>query len=139
METGTSGSGWGLTILRIVVGVVFAMHGGQKFSMGFRGVAGFFGGAGIPFPMASAVVVTLLEFFGGLALIAGLFTRWVSLLIAFEMFVAILKIHLRGGFFLPAGFEYALTMFAANLALVLSGAGRASLDGLRSQGAAGKR
>lgn len=133
METGTSGSGWGLTILRIVIGVVFMMHGGQKFSMGFRGVAGFFGNAGIPFPMASAVVVTLLEFFGGLALVAGLFTRWVSLLIAIEMLVAIIKVHLRGGFFLPAGFEYALTMFAANLSLVLSGAGRASVDEWRSR------
>ena len=132
MESGTSQSGWGLAILRMAVGVVFLMHGWQKFSWGFQNVADFMGKAGIPFPMASAVVVTLVEFFGGVALVVGLFTRWVSLLIAFEMLVAIFKVHLRGGFFLPAGFEYALTLFAANAALLLSGGGRASLDGWRS-------
>ena len=52
----------GLTILRITVGIVFLVHGYQKlFHMGFHGVAGMFGHMGIPLPMISAVVVTLVE------------------------------------------------------------------------------
>jgi uncharacterized membrane protein YhdT len=57
---------WGLTILRVVVGIVFLVHGYQKlFHMGFHGVAGFFGHLGIPLPMVFAVIVTLVEFVGG--------------------------------------------------------------------------
>ena len=61
--------GWGITILRAVVGSVFVMHGGQKlFSYGFRGVAQFLGHAGVPASMLSGVVVTAVECLGGLAL-----------------------------------------------------------------------
>ncbi len=123
---------WGITILRLVVGVVFAAHGGQKlFMAGFAGVAAFMGKVGIPFPMLAAVVVTLVEFLGGLALVLGVFTRWAALLLAIDMLVALLTVHLRGGFFLPAGVEFVLTLLAANIALAALGSGRASVDGVR--------
>ena len=73
------------------------------------------------------MVVTLVEFFGGLALVLGLFTRWAAVLIACDMLVAVTVVHLRGGFFLPKGFEYALTMLAASIALALAGPGAAAL------------
>lgn len=121
-------SGWGLTILRVVVGIVFAMHGGQKlFVNGIQHVSSMFAGLGIPIPMVSAVVVSLVEFLGGIALILGIVTRWAALLIAIDMVVAILKVHLPHGFFYP-GVEYVLTLLAANLALVLSGPGAAALE-----------
>lgn len=120
---------WGLTILRVVVGIVFAAHGGQKlFVYGFHGVTGSFTKMGIPLPAVSAIVVTLVEFLGGIALIAGLFTRWAAILLAINMSVAVLKVHARNGFFLPGGFEYALTLLAANVALALTGPGAAALD-----------
>jgi len=122
-------SGWELTILRVVVGIVFAMHGGQKiFVIGIQHVAGMFGSLGIPLPITSAVVVSLVEFLGGIALILGLATRWAALLIAIDMAVAVLKVHLPHGFFGPGGFEYPLTLLAANLALVLSGPGAAAME-----------
>lgn len=118
----------GLTILRIVVGIVFLVHGYQKlFHMGFHGVAGFFGHAGIPWPMVSAVVVTLVEFVGGIALIAGLGVRIAAALLAVDMIVAILVVHLKHGFFNPMGFEFPLTLLAATLCLGLSGGGMFSL------------
>ena len=121
-------SSWGLTFLRIAVGVVFLMHGGQKlFVLGLHGVAGMLGGMGLPLPMVSATVLTLVEFLGGLALILGIFTRYAALLIAFAMLVAILLVHLKGGFFLPRGFEYPLVLLAANLTLALSGPGALAL------------
>ena len=118
----------GLTILRIVVGVVFMFHGYQKlFKMGFHAVAGFFAHSGIPLPMASAVVVTLVEFVDGILLIAGVGTRVAAALLAVDMIVAILVVHAKHGFFAPMGFEFPLTLLAACLCLVLSGGGMLAL------------
>lgn len=105
------------------------VHGGQKlFVFGFGGVAGFMGQVGIPAPMLAAVVATAVEFLGGLALLLGLFTRWTAILLAIEMLVAILVVHLKAGFFLPDGYEFALTLLGATVALALLGSGEASLE-----------
>jgi len=119
----------GLTILRITVGIVFLVHGYQKlFHMGFHGVAGMFGHMGIPLPMVSAVVVTLVEFVGGILLIAGVVTRVAAALLAVDMAVAILAVHLKHGFGAQnGGFEYPLTLLAATLCLALAGGGMFSL------------
>lgn len=130
MNNGSSQS-WGLTVLRVTVGVVFLVHGGQKlFVFGFHGVAGFLSGLGFPLPGASGVVLTLVELLGGAALLLGLFTRWAAALIAIDMVVAILVVHLKNGFFNPKGFEYPLTVVAACVALAIGGAGAASVDGV---------
>lgn len=122
-------NGWGITLLRVVTGVVFIAHGWQKlFVWGFDGVAQAFGQMGIPFAGATAVLVTLLELFGGIALVAGLFTRLVSLPLAVTMLVAMLQVHLSGGFFMPNGIEFTLILFAATAGLALTGAGELALD-----------
>ncbi len=122
---------WGITLARLAVGTVFLAHGAQKlFVFHFAGVIGFFTQAGIPLPAVSAVVVTLVEFFGGLALVLGLGTRIAAALIAIEMLGAIVLVHLKGGFFLPRGFEYAFTLLLVNAGLVLTGAGALALDNL---------
>jgi putative oxidoreductase len=125
---------WGITILRVMVGIVFLAHGGQKvFVYGFGGVSGAFGQMGIPMAAVMGPFVALLELVGGGMLVVGLVTRWVSILFAIEMAVAVLKVHLSSGFFLPRGFEFALTMFAASCAIALEGPGAASLDGIISK------
>lgn len=120
----------GIAILRIVVGIVFAAHGTQKlFTIGFGGVAHMFQGLGIPQPHIAAIVVTLVEFLGGIALILGLATRYAALLLAIDMAVAILKVHLHNGFFSSkGGYEFPLTLLAACLALALAGPGSPALD-----------
>jgi putative oxidoreductase len=128
MNTAKTGD-WGIAILRATVGIVFLAHGSQKlFVYGFQGVQGAFAHLGIPLPMIMGPFVALLEFVGGIALVLGFLTRWVSILFVIQMAVAVLKVHLSSGFFLPSGFEFALTLFAASIALALAGPGAASLD-----------
>jgi len=120
----------GLLILRVVVGCVFVIHGAQKlFVMGLPGFAGMLTQMGVPLPNVAAVVVALVEFVGGALLVLGLFTRPAAALIAVDMLVAVLKVHLPNGFFLPRGYEYALTQLVVNLALAFLGAGAWSVDG----------
>jgi putative oxidoreductase len=128
-STQTQLQSYGIAALRMMVGVVFLVHGLQKLLMfGINGTAGFFAHAGLPMPMVSAVLATGAEFLGGLALLLGLFTRPAAAVLSFNMLVAVLAVHLKGGFFLPAGFEYALTLMVANIALILTGAGAFALD-----------
>jgi putative oxidoreductase len=123
-----SSQAWGLTVLRVVTGVVFFMHGYQKlFQMGIHGVTGFFGHLGIPLPAVAAVIVTLVEFVGGILLITGLGTRVAAGLNAIDMTVAILAVHLKNGFSGPMGYEHPLTLLGACICLVLAGGGALSL------------
>jgi len=130
MSNGSGLRPWGNTVLRIVVGVVFVMHGWQKLSWGFHTVGGFFGSLGIPYPTVAAVAVTALELLGGIALILGLFTRLVATLFAVDMLVAIMVYHIKKGFFVP-GVEFPLTLLAANLTLLMGGAGALGVSGFR--------
>jgi putative oxidoreductase len=81
-------------------------------------------------PTFLAPIVALIEFFGGLALVLGIGTRVAAALIAADMIGAIVIVHGKNGFFLPAGYEYALTLLAANVAQILTGPGALALDSL---------
>jgi putative oxidoreductase len=119
--------------LRMVVGVIFLAHGAQKLfgafgGYGVSGTAQLFEQIGITPGIFWAVVVGLVEFGGGLAVLIGLLTRYAATLLAINMLVAILRVHLVSGFFLPTGFEYALALFGASLTLLIGGAGHLSFD-----------
>jgi putative oxidoreductase len=122
---------YGITLFRLMVGLVFAMHGAQKlFAYGHAGVAGGFTQMGIPAADLTAWVVTIVEFFGGLALILGLGTRIVAIPLMINMLGAIAFVHWKNGFFLPNGYEFALTLLVANAGLALTGSGALALDNL---------
>jgi putative oxidoreductase len=129
----------GLALLRVGIGGIFVAHGIQKLAVfGISGLAGFMTQIGVPFPTLSAVAVTAAELLGGLALVAGFFTRWAALPLAFSMIVAALTVHLKAGFFLPNGVEYVLTLFVASVALALTGSGALSVDRLLERRRAGE-
>jgi putative oxidoreductase len=132
-------AGWGALILRVPVGLILAAHGAQK-------LFGWFGGYGLEATgqwMASIGLVPGLlmaflagaaEFFGGLALALGLLTRPAALVNAVAMAVATFVVHLENGLFMSNnGYEYALILLAASLALMVSGGGKLSADRAISQ------
>ncbi len=127
----------GLAVLRVVIGVVFLVHGYQKlFVMGIGGVTGFFTQIGVPLPQLTALLVSVLEFGGGIALILGLLTPLVAGLLAVDMLAAIFLVHLPNGFFLgeAPGYEFVLTLFGAALTLALTGPGAYALDAVLGRG-----
>jgi len=127
---------YGPLVLRVALGLVMMGHGSQKLFGAFGGgglsqTAGFFGQIGIVPGYFWAVVVAVVETFGGLLVLIGLLTRVAGLLIAITMFVAMVWVHLPNGFFLSnRGIEYTLVLFAAALALALTGPGTLSVDAL---------
>ena len=127
---------WVPVPLRVGVGTIMTVHGLGKLGFGplaspggVGAFAGFLASLGIPLPSVAAWVVTLVEFVGGLLLIVGLFVRFAALLVAANMTVATLVVHLPNGFAInDGGYEFALLLALAALSLVLSGPGTLSLE-----------
>lgn len=116
-------------VLRVVTGLIFLMHGWQKFAGGLDGVTGFLGTLGFPAPAVFAVLLIAAEVIGGALLILGLFTHWVAKILAVVALIALLTAHVTKGFFVSeGGYEFALLLFAACVSVAITGAGRWSLD-----------
>jgi putative oxidoreductase len=122
-----------LGLVRIVAGVIFMAHGYQKFfMMGIDGVTGFFTQLGIPLPGIMAIVVPSLELAGGLALLLGVFARFIAVPLALDILTAIFTVHLGNGFFVPKGVEFVTLLFAATVAIAVAGPGAFSVDAATS-------
>ena len=119
---------WALLVARVVVGVVFMVHGAQKLFGAFNG------------PGLAAVVqmmgplgylVTIGEFLGGLGLVLGFLSRFSAASIILIMLGAIGMVHARFGFFMNwtgnqggEGFEYHLLAIGILLPIMIAGPGR---------------
>ncbi len=124
----------GLLLLRLALGAIFIVHGGQK-------AFGWFGGGG-PRQIIEGVgqmgfqpaevwgwMVIVAEFGGGIGILLGFLTPLWALGIISTMAVAIWKVHGPNGFMLSdSGYEYNLALMAMAACLLFAGPGRASID-----------
>ena len=106
-----------LSILRISAAFLFIAHGAQKL-FGFLAPAG----AAAPPVFSQMWVGGVLEFFGGLSLLVGLFTRPVAFILSGMMAVGYFQMHAPGGFW-PLQNKGELAVLYCFLFLFLSGAG----------------
>jgi putative oxidoreductase len=126
----------GLLVLRIVLGLTVAAHGAQKLFGVFEGsglqkFAGMLESMGVRPGRYWALVSAVAEFAGGILVAAGLFTPVAALVVAGNLLVAILTVHVSKGFWnTKGGYEYPLTLVAGMLAISLVGPGRAAVDTL---------
>ncbi|MFK4299798.1 putative oxidoreductase [Arthrobacter sp. GAS37] len=119
-----------LTVLRVIVGFIFAAHGWQKFTeFTIAGTQAAFGKMGVPAADVVAPIVSTIELVGGIALIAGVLTRVFAALLALDMLGALFLVHAPAGLFADkGGYELVLALAAAAAAVALTGAGRISID-----------
>jgi putative oxidoreductase len=141
--------GYGPAVLRLMVGITFIAHGAQHLfgiwgGAGLAGTAASFDSIGLSPGLPLAVAVGVIEFGGGLLLLAGALTPYVSVALIVVMLGAMWKVHLANGFFInwamtPGvghGVEYNLMLVAALLCLTLGGPGAFSIDHRRERSAA---
>ncbi|MHB1638320.1 MAG: DoxX family protein [Candidatus Dormibacteria bacterium] len=85
---------------------------------------------GVPRPEVAATASGLAEVGGGIALLLGAATPVAAAVVAANMTVAVSKAHWQTGFYGTGGFEFAMLLGAAALAIGLTGPGRISVDHL---------
>jgi putative oxidoreductase len=138
---------WVPVPIRLILGVGFMVHGWAKWSRGPAAFAELLEQAHVPLPLANAWLVTLLEIFGGLALLMGAFVTITSIPLILSMLGAMFTVNIKYGFsavktigltpmgpqFGPPGYEINLLYIAGLVALILGGAGPLSIDALRSR------
>lgn len=128
-----------LTVIRLVLGLIFLAHGGQKTLGWFHGqsfgatMTMFTQGMGIPAPLAFLAIMA--EFAGGIGLIVGFLGRIASVGIICNMLVAIFMVHNKFGFFMNwfgnqqgEGYEYHLLAIALAFVILVKGCGALSID-----------
>ena len=107
-----------LLLSRVLLGVILIAHGWDKFQItGLEGVSGFFASLGIPAAGVVAPLVGAIELIGGIMIILGVFTRYVS----------------AGIYVTNGGWELVGAIGAGMLALIAVGAGAWSVDAVLEQ------
>ena len=122
---------------RVLLALMFVLAGFSKLT-GIEGTAGYIASAGLPMATALAVIVGLLEFFGGLALMVGFHARWAAL--ALGLFTLLASLLFHNFWAMPADKAFMQQLiFMKNLSVAggmfivaALGAGPASIDAARA-------
>ncbi|HEY3268964.1 MAG TPA: DoxX family protein [Armatimonadota bacterium] len=118
---------WALFAARVIVGIIFVMHGSQKMfgAFGGPGLSGVMspqgpGGGGVV-----GLLVAIGEFFGGLGLVFGFLSRFSAGVLIVVMLTAIAQVHGRNGFFLQdKGYEFCLALIGLLVPILIAGPGQ---------------
>jgi putative oxidoreductase len=136
---------FGILMLRLVVGLTLAAHGGQKLfgwfgGGGLQGTSAFMEQLGFVPAARNALLAGVAEGVGGVLLALGLATPLAAAMLFGAMVVAGVSVNLKNGFFITnSGYEYNLVLALAALSLAFTGAGRVSFDSLLGLSLAGAR
>ena len=134
-----SKSDYSTLALRIPIGIIFMAHGAQKLfgwfgGHGLEGTGQWMASIGLGPGMLMAFLAGSGEFFGGLAILLGILTRPAAAVLSVTMLVAIFAVHFEHGLFMSnGGYEFGLALLAASVSLMMSGAGKLSIDQIISQ------
>ena len=135
----TTNAGFSTLALRITAAIIFIAHGAQKLfawfgGYGLEGTGQWMASIGLEPGYQLALLSGSAEFFGGIALLIGLLVRPAALMLSITMLVAIFSIHFANGLSMTNnGYEFALALLAISVSLMLSGAGKLSLDNVIKQ------
>ena len=110
-----------LLVIRLVLGAIMIAHGFHKVWGGFHHHMELVGSLGLPGWLAYLSAGT--EFFGGIAIVLGLFTQFFALAFVIEMGVAIWKVHFKNGLTGNGGYEFPLALAAMAFGLMCFGGG----------------
>src|SRR6266567_1165001 len=121
-----------LLVLRIVLGIIMIAHGYPKVFGGLSEHVHHVNNLGLPGWLAYCSAAA--EFFGGILLLVGLFTRIAALAILINMSVAIWKVHWKNGLLGNGGYQFPLALAAMAVALICLRARPIALDGIRRGG-----
>ncbi|SEL41444.1 DoxX family protein [Xaviernesmea oryzae] len=117
---------------RILMSVIFLLSGFAKITH-LGGTAGYFAGQGLPVPMVTATIVSLVELGGGLAILLGFFTRPASILLAVFCVATAFIAHANFADQMQLiNFQKNLAMAGGFLILAAYGAGALSIDARRA-------
>lgn len=122
---GPESTAWAATVLRVSLGIMFLAHGLTKLLVfTLPGTAKFF--ASVGFPAWTAYVVGPFEVLAGVALIIGLFSRWVAL-VSVPVLLGAMSVHVSKGWSFSApggGWEYPAFLVVVAIAVFLLGSGK---------------
>lgn len=113
-------------LLRLALGVIFLAHGWQKLANDKAQFAGWLESMKFKPGKFWAWLVALVEFLGGIALVAGFWTQFAALVLATQ-FLIILIWFKRGQKF-AGGWEFDFLIFIALLSLLVLGPGAWAFD-----------
>jgi putative oxidoreductase len=121
-----------LPLMRVALGLLLMPHGAQKLFGWFGGAqipfARFFEGVGYKPGAVWVMVIGLIEFVGGLLMVAGLFTRLVAFLLVLFMINAVWVTSAKGFFWTAGGAEFAILLLVVSAVFMIRGAGDYSVD-----------
>jgi putative oxidoreductase len=133
MNLRTLPEAWGITIVRVMAGIIITVAAFEKFNGGgFDGFTKATTGLGLPLPAFWGVFIPLLELIGGLALLLGFGARWAAFLFVVEYFVTafVLKIPRQPPFGGWDSMRIDLMLWAAVIAVAAVGPGALALETL---------
>jgi len=115
-----------LLVVRLTLGAIMVSHGYHKVFGGLHHHAQFVASLGLP--AWTAYLSAFTEFFGGLLILVGLFTRAAAFAICLNLGVAIVKVHWHNGLSGNGGFEFPLAVATLAFALIFFGGGAIAMD-----------